>query len=61
VRALKLRPGRSAVVVDKARVGTNAKKLRMSLAAGKYRFQVRALSAAGNSPWSTRSNQVRSR
>jgi hypothetical protein len=61
VRALKLRPGRSAVVVDTARAGTDAKQLRMSLAAGQYRFQVRALSAAGSSPWSTRSNQVRSR
>ncbi len=62
VRALKMRPGRSAktrpaVVVE----DRDAKKLRMSLPAGKYRFQVRAVGPAGKSPWSERSNQVRSR
>lgn len=62
VRALKTRPGRSAkirpaVVVE----DRNAKKLQLSLPAGKYRFQVRAFGPAGKSPWSERSNQVRSR
>ena len=62
VRALKLRPGRSAkvrpaVVVD----DSTAKRLRMSLPAGKYKFQVRAVSTAGKSPWSERSATVRSR
>jgi len=61
VRALKLRPGRSAKIVDAVSAGANAKKLKMSLAAGKYKFQVRAISDAGRSPWSARSNQVRSR
>ena len=61
VRALRLRPGRSAKILGAVSVGANAKTLKMSLAAGKYKFQVRAVSAAGSSPWSERSNQVRSR
>jgi hypothetical protein len=62
VRALKLRPGRSAKVRPAVVVeDSGAKKLTMSLPAGKYRFQVRAVSAAGKSPWSERSATVRSR
>ena len=61
VRALKIRPGRSAKILNAVSAGANAKKLKLSLDAGKYKFQVRAVSAAGQSPWSQRSNQVRSR
>jgi hypothetical protein len=61
VRALKLRPGRSAKSLKAVSSNAGAKKLTMSLPSGTYRFQVRAVSAAGKSPWSERSNQVRSR
>jgi hypothetical protein len=62
VRALKMRPGRSAKIQPAVVVeDRNAQSLKMSLPAGRYKFQVRAVSAAGKSPWSERSNQVRSR
>jgi hypothetical protein len=61
VRALKLRPGRSAKIRPSVAVGSAVNKLRMSLPAGKYKFRVRAVSAAGKSPWSERSATVRSR
>jgi hypothetical protein len=61
IRALKLRPGRSAKKRPPVAVGSDARKLEMSLRAGKYRFQVRAVSAAGKSPWSERSAKVRAR
>jgi hypothetical protein len=61
VRALKLRPGRSAKIRPSVAVGSAVSKLRMSLPAGKYKFRVRAVSAAGKSPWSERSATVRSR
>jgi len=62
VRALKMRPGRSAKVRPAVVVeDRDAKKLHMSLPAGKYRFQVRAVGPAGKSPWSERSNQFRTR
>jgi hypothetical protein len=61
VRALKLRPGRSAKIRPSVAVGSTVSKLRMSLPAGKYKFRVRAVSAAGKSPWSERSATVRSR
>jgi hypothetical protein len=58
VRALRLRPGRSAKVLPAVVAGQGARKMKLALSAGKYRFQVRATSAAGNSPWSTASNKV---
>jgi hypothetical protein len=61
VRALQLRPGKSAKKRPPVAVGSDARKLKMSLRAGKYKFQVRAVSAAGRSPWSERSAQVRAR
>jgi hypothetical protein len=61
VRALKLRPGRSAKVRPSVAVGSTVNKLRMSLPAGKYKFRVRSVSAAGKSPWSERSATLRSR
>jgi hypothetical protein len=61
VRALKLRPGRAAKVLRPKSVGAKATKLKVTLPPGKYKFQVRASSAAGDSPWSRRSNKVRAR
>lgn len=61
VRALKLRPGRAAKVLRPKSVGPKATKVKVTLPKGKYRFQVRASSAAGNSPWSGRSNKVTAR
>jgi hypothetical protein len=42
-------------------VGANSRSLAMTLRRGTYRFQVRAVNAAGSSAWSARSNQVRAR
>lgn len=61
VRALKVRPGRSAKVRAVESVASDVTKLKMTLRSGKYRFQVRAVSAAGTSPWSERSAKVTSR
>lgn len=61
VRALLIRSGRPAKVLPAMVVGANARRLRMSLRAGQYRFQVRATSAAGDSAWSAASNKVASR
>ena len=61
VRALKLRPGKSAKIRPAVVVEPNAAKLKLTLPSGKYRFQVRATSAAGKSPWSQRSNTVTAR
>jgi hypothetical protein len=58
VRALRLRPGRSAKALPAVVAGKTARKMKLALPAGKYRFQVRATSAAGNSPWSTASTKV---
>lgn len=44
-----------------ASLRASARSHSMKLAKGKYRFQVRALSAAGPSAWSARSNKVRAR
>jgi hypothetical protein len=43
------------------RVGANSRSLAMTLRRGTYRFQVRAVNAAGSSAWSARSNPVRAR
>ena len=61
VRALKIRPGRSARVRAVESVESDVTRLKMALRSGKYRFQVRAVSAAGTSPWSERSAKVTSR
>jgi hypothetical protein len=61
VRALKLRPGRAAKVLPAVSVASDRTRLKMSLRRAAYRFQVRAVSAAGTSPWSERSTKVRSR
>jgi Chitobiase/beta-hexosaminidase C-terminal domain len=61
VRALKLRPGRAAKVKPALAMGANATKVKLALSPGRYRFQVRATSAAGDSPWSERSNKVTAR
>jgi hypothetical protein len=61
VRVLKVRPGKSDKVRKLARVAPGATALKISLPQGTYRFQVRATSAAGGSPWSERSNKVRAR
>lgn len=61
VRALKLRPGRAAKVLRPKSVGPKVTKVKITLPKGKYRFQVRASSAAGDSPWSRRSNKVTAR
>ena len=62
VRALKVRPGRSAKVVKAVVVGATPTKKSVGLPSGsRYRFQVRAFNAAGHSKWSDRSNKVRSR
>ena len=61
VRALKVRPGTSDKVHKLLRVAPGATALKLSLPAGTYRFQVRAISTAGGSPWSERSNKVRAR
>lgn len=58
VRALRLRPGRAAKALPAVVAGRSSRRLKLSLPAGTYRFQVRATSAAGNSPWSTASNKV---
>ena len=60
VRAIKIRPGKDKVSAP-VRVGPTTARLRMRLSAGSYRFQVRATSAAGGSPWSQASNKVRAR
>ena len=60
VRAIKIRPGKDKVS-SPVRVGPTTAKLKMRLSAGSYRFQVRATSAAGGSPWSQSSNKVRAR
>lgn len=62
IRALKLRPGRSAKVVKAVVVSAKPTKKAVRLPAGsRYRFQVRAFNAAGHSQWSDRSNKVRAR
>ena len=61
VRALKIRPGKSAKVMPAVVAGSGARRLKMTLPAGKYRFQVRATSAAGDGAWSAPSNKVAAR
>ncbi len=61
VRALKIRPGKSVKKVKVVRIGASKTRVKMVLPRGAYRFQVRAISDAGKSPWSKRSNKVRSR
>ena len=61
VRALKLRPGHAAKVHPAVVVGANAAKVKLTLPAGRYQFQVRATSVAGKSPWSDLSNKVTAR
>ena len=60
VRAIKIRPGKDKVSTP-VRVGPTTAKLKMTLPAGKYRFQVRATSAAGDGAWSAPSNKVAAR
>jgi hypothetical protein len=61
VRALKIRPGRAAKIRPAVAVGASTRRLRLTLPAGSYRFQVRAVGAAGASPWSERSAKVTAR
>lgn len=61
VRALKLRPGRSAKIRKVRTVDADVTKKRMVLPRGKYKFQVRALGGNGTSRWSERSAKVRPR
>ena len=61
VRALKLRPGGAAKVLLVVSASSDVTKLKLSLRRAAYKFQVRAVSAAGASPWSERSTRVRSR
>lgn len=58
VRALRIRPGRSAKIRPAVAVGPNDRKLRLTLPAGTYRFRVRAVNAAGDSAWSAPSKKV---
>ena len=62
VRAVRL--GAHGKVLDKktsAKTSSNARSQKMVLQRGVYRFQVRAVNAAGASDWSKRSNKVRAR
>jgi hypothetical protein len=66
IRALKIRPDRPAKVVKAVVVKTKKDKKfsRQSVrlpGGNRYRFQVRAFSAAGHGKWSDRSNKVRVR
>lgn len=61
VRLWKIRPGKSAKKVKVVRVGVRKTRLKTALPRGTYKFQVRAASPAGKSPWSKRSNKARSR
>ena len=61
VRALKIRPGRAAKIRPAVAVGASTRRVRLTLPAGSYRFQVRAVGAAGASPWSAPSAKVTAR
>ena len=62
VRALRLDArGKVLGVRTSAKLGSSARSRTMVLRPGTYRFQVRAITRAGISAWSARSNQVRAR
>jgi hypothetical protein len=62
VTALKLQPTGAVGSRKRSRLlGRSERSLQMRLPAGRYRFQVRAMSSMGSSPFSARSNMVRSR
>jgi hypothetical protein len=62
VRALRIGPhGKVVSVRTSSRLGARVRARTMPLERGVYRFQVRAINAVGNSPWSSRSKAVRAR